>query len=75
MAPLVEGSIVVTLEETRNAMRLLAEKARVIAEGAGALAVAAAIAGKAGPGPVVAIVSGGNVDLEKFAELVGATSG
>jgi threonine dehydratase len=71
MAPLVDGSIVVSLEETRNAMRVLAEKVRVIAEGAGALAVAAAIGGKAGPGPLVAIVSGGNIDLKKFAELIG----
>ena len=74
MAPLVDGSIVVSLEETRGAMRLLAEKARVIAEGAGALAVAAALTGKAGPGPVVAIVSGGNIDLTKFAELIGGSS-
>jgi threonine dehydratase len=73
MKPLVEGAIVVTLEETKEAMRLLAEKTRVIAEGAGALAVAAAISGKAGPGPVVAVVSGGNIDLSKFAELIGAT--
>ena len=51
-------------------MRLMAEKARVIAEGAGALAVAAALTGKAGQGPIVAIVSGGNIDLAKFCELV-----
>ena len=70
--PLVDGYIVVTLEDTRKAMRLLAEKARVIAEGAGALSVAAALTGKAGPGPIVAIVSGGNIDLKKFCELVGA---
>ena len=73
MRPLVEGSIVVTLDETKRAMRLLAEQVRVIAEGAGALAVAAALTGKAGPGPVVAIVSGGNIDLAKFADLIGAT--
>jgi threonine dehydratase len=70
MRPLVDGSIVVTLDETRAAMRLLAEKSRVIAEGAGALAVAAALSGKAGPGPIVAIVSGGNIDLAKFCELI-----
>ncbi len=70
MRPVVDGSIVVTLEETRRAMRLLAEKARVIAEGAGALAVAAALTGKAGQGPIVAIVSGGNIDLAKFCELI-----
>jgi threonine dehydratase len=71
MQPLVDGSIVVSLEETRKAMRLLAEKGRVIAEGAGAMPLAAALTGKAGQGPIVAIVSGGNIDLEKFAELVG----
>ncbi len=74
MRPLVDGCIVVSLEETRRAMRLMAEKARVIAEGAGALPLAAALTGKAGPGPIVAIVSGGNVDLEKFAELIAAAA-
>jgi threonine dehydratase len=70
MKPIVDGYIVVTLDETKNAMRLLAEKARVIAEGAGALPVAAALSGKAGTGPIVAIVSGGNIDLQKFCELI-----
>ena len=72
MKPIVDGSIVVTLEETQRAMRLMAEKARVIAEGAGALPLAAALTGKAGRGPIVAIVSGGNIDLAKFATLIGA---
>jgi threonine dehydratase len=72
MRPLVEDSIVVTLEQTKRAMRLLAEKARVIAEGAGALALAAALTGQAGAGPIVAIVSGGNVDLKTFCEIVGS---
>ena len=70
MKPIVDGYLVVTLEDTKNAMRLLAEKARVIAEGAGALPVAAALSGKAGKGPIVAIVSGGNIDLQKFCELI-----
>jgi threonine dehydratase len=70
MAPLVEGSIVVSLDETRRAMRLMADKARVVSEGAGALALAAALGGKAGPGPIVAIVSGGNVDLSAFCEIL-----
>jgi threonine dehydratase len=70
MKPVADGSIVVTLEETKQAMRLMAEKARVIAEGAGALPLAAALTGKAGPGPIVAVVSGGNIDLQKFSELV-----
>jgi threonine dehydratase len=68
--PVSDGSIVVSLEETRQAMRLLAEKSRVIAEGAGALSVAAALSGKAGKGPIVAVVSGGNIDLDKFYELI-----
>lgn len=70
MRPVADGSIVVTLAETRRAMRLMAEKARVIVEGAGALPLAAALTGKAGPGPIVAIVSGGNIDLAAFAELI-----
>ena len=74
MKPVVDDYIVVTLDETKKAMRLMAEKARVISEGAGALPVAAALAGKAGQGPVVAIVSGGNIDMEKFCELIGATT-
>jgi threonine dehydratase len=70
MKPVVDGSLVVSLEEARRAMRLLAEKTRIIAEGAGALSVAAALTGKAGPGPLVAIVSGGNIDLTTFCEIV-----
>jgi threonine dehydratase len=70
MRPVVDGAITVTLEETREAMRLIAEKARVIAEGAGALSLAAALTGRAGDGPIVCVVSGGNIDLAKFAQLV-----
>ena len=70
MNPVVDGAFVVTLEETRLAMRMMAEKSRVISEGAGAMPLAAALAGKAGRGPVVCVVSGGNLDLSKFAELV-----
>jgi threonine dehydratase len=72
MKPLVDGCIVVTLEQTRQAMRLMAEKARVISEGAGALPLAAALTGQAGPGPIVAVVSGGNIDLKKFCEILGS---
>jgi len=75
MRPLLDGSLVVTLDETKRAMRLMAEKARVISEGAGALPLAAALTGKAGPGPIVAIVSGGNIDLAKFCELIGSVAG
>lgn len=70
MRGVVDGSLVVTLDEVRRAMRLMAESARVIAEGAGALAVAAALSGRAGDGPIVAVVSGGNIDLGKFCELI-----
>jgi threonine dehydratase len=70
MLPVTDGAITVTLDQTRDAMRLLAEKARVVAEGAGALSLAAALSGEAGEGPIVCVVSGGNIDLAKFAELV-----
>src|SRR5882672_10224368 len=74
MKPLVDDYIVVSLEETKRAMRLMAEKARVISEGAGALPVAAALTGKAGKGPIVAIVSGGNIDMKKFFELIASSA-
>ena len=67
---LLEGSIVSTLEESGRAMKIVAERNRVIAEGAAACAVAAAMSGKAGHGKIVAIVSGGNIDLAKFSEIV-----
>jgi len=70
MQPVVDGVIVVSLEEVKRAMRLMADKVRVIAEGAGALALAAALTGRAGQGPIVAIVSGGNIDLKRFFELI-----
>ena len=70
MKPLVDDYIVVTLEETKKAMRMMAEKVRIISEGAGALPLAAALTGKAGKGPIVAIVSGGNIDMKKFCELI-----
>ncbi len=70
MHGVVDGSIVVTLEATKRAMRVLAEKSRVIAEGAGALSVAAALGGALREGPVVAVVSGGNIELSTFYDLV-----
>ena len=73
LAPLA-GSIVVTLDDTARAMRLVADRAHVIAEGAAGCAVAAALSGRAGQGKVVAVVSGGNIDLATFASLVGACS-
>ena len=68
--PLVDGTVVVSLEETAAAVRLLAERVRVVAEGAGALAVAAALSGRAGGGTVVAIVSGGNIDASVLARIL-----
>ena len=67
---LLAGSIVSSLEDIRKAMRLVAERNHVIAEGAGGCAVAAGLSGKCGLGKVVCVVSGGNIDLKKFAELV-----
>jgi threonine dehydratase len=72
MRPVTDGAITVTLDQTRAAMRLIAEKSRTIAEGAGALALAAALSGPLLEGPIVCVVSGGNIDLDKFAELVAA---
>jgi threonine dehydratase len=74
MRPLVDGSIVVTLDQTRRAMRLMAEKARIIAEGAGCLPLAAALTGEAGRGPIVCVVSGGNVDMKTFCDILEATA-
>jgi threonine dehydratase len=70
MQPIVDGTVTVSLDQNRAAMRVIAEKTRTIAEGAGGLALAAALTGQAGEGPIVCIVSGGNIDLAKFAELV-----
>ena len=67
---LLDGSLVVSLEEVAAAVRLLAERARVVAEGAGAAGVAAALAGKAGEGRIVSIVSGGNIDSGKLARIL-----
>jgi threonine dehydratase len=68
----LSGSIVVSLDEVARAMRVVAERTHVIAEGAAGCAIAAALSGRAGSGKVVAVVSGGNIDLSKFASLVGA---
>jgi len=66
---LVDGSIVMSLDEIASAMRKTAERVHVVAEGAGGTAIAAALSGRAGTGKIVAVVSGGNIDLSKFAEL------
>lgn len=67
---LLAGSLVSTLAEVETAVRALASYGRVVAEGAGATAVAAALSGKAGPGPVVAVVSGGNIDPGPLGEIL-----
>jgi threonine dehydratase len=66
----VDDAAVVTLEQVADAVRLLAERLRVIAEGAGALSVAAALAGKAGGGKVACIVSGGNIDFAVLCRIL-----
>ena len=66
----VDDAIVVGLDEIAQAMRLVAERTHVIAEGAGACAVAAALSGRVGSGKIAAIVSGGNIDLSTFSDLV-----
>ena len=67
---ILAGSFVVSLEETKAAMRMLVSRARVVAEGAGAVPVAAALSGRAGRGRIVCVVSGGNIDREKLAEIL-----
>jgi threonine dehydratase len=74
LKPVVDGCVVVSLEETKRAMRLLADKARIVAEGAGSLSLAAALTGRVGQGPIVAVVSGGNIDLQKFCDLIGSAA-
>jgi threonine dehydratase len=68
---LIDDAFTVPLDDAAAAIRLIAERARVIAEGAGALATAAALAGKAGTGKVVCVVSGGNIDPRVFARILG----
>jgi threonine dehydratase len=68
---LLSGSLVMSLEEIAAAVRLLVQRARVVAEGAGAASVAAALSGRAGSGRVVCVVSGGNIDIEKLRVILG----
>jgi len=74
MWPLVSsalhGAVIAELDEVKRAVRLLVERARVVAEGAGAVPVAAALAGRAGRGKVVCVVSGGNIDTRTLIELL-----
>jgi threonine dehydratase len=68
--PLLEGAYTASLDETAAAIRLLAERARVIAEGAGALAPAVALSGRAGTGKIVCVVSGGNIDFSVLTRIL-----
>jgi len=68
--PLLDGAFAVSLDETAAAVRLLIARARVVAEGAGALALAAALGGRAGTDRVVCVVSGGNIDAAKLATIL-----
>ncbi len=70
VSQLLDGSLVVSLAEVAAAIRLLIERNHVVAEGAGATSVAAALAGKAGGGKVVCVVSGGNIDTEKLVKIL-----
>jgi threonine dehydratase len=75
VAPLVDDAVAIPVAEVAAAVRTLAERVRVIAEGAGALAPAAALSGRAGTGKVVCVVSGGNINLGKLAEILGGATG
>jgi threonine dehydratase len=76
VSEVVDAALTATLDETAAAIRLLADRARVIAEGAGALPVAAALSGAAGSGTIVCVISGGNIDLAKLAAILeGRTPG
>jgi threonine dehydratase len=74
LSRVADGSIVVSLKDVAAAMRFAADRAHIIAEGAAGCAIAAALGGGAGCGRVVAVVTGGNIDLPKFASIVGASS-
>jgi threonine dehydratase len=74
VSPLVDEALSIPIDEVAAALRTLAERVRVIAEGAGALAPAAALSGRAGTGKIVCVVSGGNIDLSKVAEILGGAT-
>ena len=67
---LLAGAVIVSLEETAAAIRLLVERARIVAEGAGASSVAAALSGRSGGDAIVCVVSGGNIDPSKLATIL-----
>jgi threonine dehydratase len=73
VSKLVDGSIVLSLKQIADAIKLLLERNRVIAEGAGGSSFAAALTGKAGTGKIVCIISGGNIDAEKLIKILSGT--
>jgi len=75
VAPLVDEALAIPVAEAAAAVRTLAERVRVIAEGAGAIAPAAALSSRAGPGKVVCVVSGGNINLAKVSEILNGAAG
>jgi threonine dehydratase len=75
VAPLVDRAVAIPVAEVAAAVRTLAERTRVIAEGAGALAPAAALGGRAGTGKIVCVVSGGNINMSKLAEILQGADG
>jgi threonine dehydratase len=70
VSTLVDASIVISLQQIADAIKLLAERSRVIAEGAGGSPVAAALTGKAGTGKIVCVISGGNIDAAKLSKIL-----
>jgi len=73
VSKLVDGSIVLSLKQIADAIKLLIERNRVIAEGAGGSSFAAALTGKAGKGKIVCVISGGNIDAEKLIKILSGT--
>ena len=73
VSKLVDGSIVLSLKQIADAIKLLMERTRVIAEGAGGSSFAAALTGKAGTGKIVCVISGGNIDAEKLIKILSGT--
>jgi threonine dehydratase len=73
VSKLVNGSIVLSMKQIADAIKLLMERSRVIAEGAGGSSFAAALTGKAGSGKIVCVISGGNIDAEKLIKILSGT--
>ena len=75
VSKIVDASIVLTLKQIADAIKLLIERNRLVAEGAGGSSVAAALAGKAGHGKIVCVISGGNIDADKLIKILSGTMG